>query len=91
MADIMAEVNHVKKIYRLNIKEPGIKGAFRNLAHARWTEKTALDDISFQMKEGQALACIGENGAGNRRPPDRRNHFALGPRPGKEFSCRIIP
>ena len=64
MADIMAEVNHVKKIYRLNIKEPGIKGAFRNLAHAKWTEKTALDDISFQMKEGQALACIGENGAG---------------------------
>lgn len=39
MADIMAEVNHVKKIYRLNIKEPGIKGAFRNLAHAKWTEK----------------------------------------------------
>lgn len=52
MADIMAEVNHVKKIYRLNIKEPGIKGAFRNLAHAKWTEKTALDDISFQMKGG---------------------------------------
>lgn len=41
MADIMAEVNHVKKIYRLNIKEPGIKGAFRNLAHARWTEKNS--------------------------------------------------
>lgn len=64
MAEFMAEVNHVKKIYRLNVKEPGIRGAFRNLAHSEWTEKTALDDVSFRMDEGQSLACIGENGAG---------------------------
>ena len=55
MAEYIAEVNHVKKIYRLNVKEPGIRGAFRNLAHSEWTEKTALDDVSFRMDEGQAL------------------------------------
>lgn len=64
MTEFMAEVNQVKKVYRLNVKDPGIKGAFRSLAHPRWIEKTALDNVSFQMKEGQALACIGENGAG---------------------------
>ena len=41
-----------------------MKGAFKNLVHAQWTEKIAVDDISFTMQEGESLACIGENGAG---------------------------
>lgn len=60
----MIEVTNVRKIYRTNIKKPGLKGAFENLFHSEWMEKAAIDGVSFRIKEGQALACIGENGAG---------------------------
>lgn len=60
----MIEVNRLKKVYRTNVKPPGLKGTFQNLFHSEWVEKTAIDGINFRIKEGQALACIGENGAG---------------------------
>ncbi len=46
------------------MKKPGLKGAIENLFHSEWREKAAVDDISFHVEEGKALACIGENGAG---------------------------
>lgn len=60
----MIEVNNLTKTYRTNIKKPGLKGAVENLFHTEWTQKNALDGITFHMEEGRALACIGENGAG---------------------------
>ena len=60
----MIEVKDLKKIYRVNVKKPGMRGAVQNLFHSEWMEKTAIGGISFQAQEGQALACIGENGAG---------------------------
>lgn len=60
----MIEVKDLKKIYRVNVKKPGMKGAIQNLFHSEWMEKTAIGGISFQAHKGQALACIGENGAG---------------------------
>lgn len=52
------------KVYKVNIKKAGLKGAVENLFHAQWKEKTAVDHLSFRMEQGRALACIGENGAG---------------------------
>lgn len=52
------------KVYRTNVKQPGLKGTVRNLFKSEWIEKTAVDGISFTMREGDSLACIGENGAG---------------------------
>jgi ABC-2 type transport system ATP-binding protein len=60
----MIEVNKLKKVYRVNVKKPGLKGAMENLIHTEWKEKVALNEISFHTHDGQALACIGENGAG---------------------------
>lgn len=60
----MIEVKDLKKIYRVNVKKSGMKGAVQNLFYSEWMEKTAIGGISFQAHEGQALACIGENGAG---------------------------
>ncbi|MGF7142173.1 ABC-2 type transport system ATP-binding protein [Anaerotaenia torta] len=60
----MIEVTDLSKIYRNNVKDPGLRGAFKNLFHSQWVEKAAVDQVSFRVKEGQALACIGENGAG---------------------------
>ena len=52
------------KVYRSNIKQPGIKGTLKNLFHAEYVDKVAVDQATFTMEEGQLLACIGENGAG---------------------------
>lgn len=60
----MISADDLTKVYRINIKKSGLKGAFENLFHAEWAQKVAVDQLSFHMEEGRALACIGENGAG---------------------------
>ncbi|MCI8623314.1 MAG: ATP-binding cassette domain-containing protein [Provencibacterium sp.] len=62
MALITAE--GLTKIYRQNLKQPGLRGALKSLVKTEWTEKRAVDAVSFSMEEGESLACIGENGAG---------------------------
>ena len=60
----MIEARELEKVYKVNHKQPGLKGAFANLFHAKWEQKVAVDGLTFQMEQGRALACIGENGAG---------------------------
>lgn len=60
----MIKAQNLSKIYKINSKKAGLKGAIENLFHAEWTRKVAVDGLSFHMEEGKALACIGENGAG---------------------------
>jgi ABC-2 type transport system ATP-binding protein len=60
----LIQAENLTKVYRQNIKQPGIKGALRSLVKTEWAEKTAVDHITFTMEEGESLACIGENGAG---------------------------
>ncbi len=60
----LIETNGLTKIYRQNVKQPGLKGALKGLVKTEWTEKIAVDKVSFSMEEGESLACIGENGAG---------------------------
>lgn len=62
MALITAE--NLTKVYRQNIKQPGLKGALKSLVKTEWIEKRAVDGLCFSMQEGETLACIGENGAG---------------------------
>ena len=60
----LIQIENLTKIYRKKTKQPGLKNALKSLFRTEWTEKTALDNISFTMQEGESLACIGENGAG---------------------------
>ena len=60
----MIKAQNLRKVYKINVKQSGLRGAFGNLFHSEWVEKVAVADLSFQMKEGSALACIVENGAG---------------------------
>ena len=60
----LIQAEQLTRIYRQKIKKPGLKATFKSLIHTKWTEKIALDCISFNMEEGESLACIGENGAG---------------------------
>lgn len=60
----LIEADLLRKVYRTNVKRPGLAGAIHNLFHAQWQEKVAIDNISFSIQRGQSVACIGENGAG---------------------------
>jgi ABC-2 type transport system ATP-binding protein len=58
------EVQDLTKIYRLPVKEHGLRGAFKALVHQQYLEKTAINHINISLAAGEALACIGENGSG---------------------------
>ena len=58
------EVERLSKVYRISEKDPGLGGAIRALFRPRFTEKTAVNAISFQIDAGEMVGYIGVNGAG---------------------------
>jgi len=58
------EVNHLKKYYQVHKKEPGLTGSIRSLFHRKYEDVKAVDNISFEIKEGELVGFIGPNGAG---------------------------
>ena len=60
----MIEVKNLRKEFKMNKKYPGFKGAIKSFFSREYTVKTAVDDISFKINEGETVGYIGENGAG---------------------------
>jgi ABC-2 type transport system ATP-binding protein len=60
----LIEVNNLKKEYRINQKKEGLRGAFLNLFNPKYINKTAVDNISFSIDQGELIGYIGANGAG---------------------------
>ena len=60
----MIEVKNLKKEFKMNKKYPGFKGAIKSFFSREYTTKTAVNDISFKIDEGEIVGYIGENGAG---------------------------
>lgn len=58
------EVNHLVKEYKVIKKEKGLRGAVKNLFTQEVKYVRAVDDISFQIEQGDIVAYIGPNGAG---------------------------
>jgi len=61
--NIVIEFNHVTKMYKL------FKNDKRRLLHTfckkiKFKEKKAVNDVSFKIKKGEAVALFGKNGAG---------------------------
>lgn len=63
MSDIVIKFDHVTKMYKLfkNDKRRLLHTFFRKI---KYTEKKAVNDVSFEIKRGEAVALFGKNGAG---------------------------
>ena len=57
-------VENLTKTFRSRTKLPGLKGAAKNIFRPQYTDVRAVDDISFEVEQGDILAFIGPNGAG---------------------------
>ena len=61
---VVIEVKHIKKEFVSPKKYPGLKGAVKGLFSREKVTKTAVDDISFTIHDGEIVGYIGSNGAG---------------------------
>ena len=60
----VVEVKNLKKYFRVHKKKPGLLGSVKSLVSRRYEEVKAIDDISFNIEEGELVGFIGPNGAG---------------------------
>lgn len=58
------DVKNLTKIYSVFQKEPGFSGTIKSLFRRKYQKIKALEDISFEIKEGELVGFIGPNGAG---------------------------
>ncbi|WLR51273.1 ATP-binding cassette domain-containing protein [Bacillus tianshenii] len=58
------EVEQLRKEFVSYSSRSGLKGAFRDLFTRNYKILSAVNDISFNVKQGEMVGYIGENGAG---------------------------
>ncbi|MBI4999816.1 ABC transporter ATP-binding protein [Candidatus Gottesmanbacteria bacterium] len=61
---MVISVSHLKKIYQVWQKEPGILGSIKSFVLRKYLDVKAVNDITFSISEGELVGFIGPNGAG---------------------------
>ncbi len=57
-------VKNLNKTFKVNVRDSGLINAFKSLVKRKYKEIKAVDNISFQIDEGEIVGYIGPNGAG---------------------------
>lgn len=57
-------VNNLIKYYKVYKKEPGLSGSLKGLFSRTYETVKAVDDVSFEIEQGELIGFIGPNGAG---------------------------
>lgn len=57
-------VRNLAKVFESYKKTPGLAGAFKALFSREKIQKKAVDDVSFEIEEGELVGFLGPNGAG---------------------------
>lgn len=57
-------VKNLRKVFKTKLKDPGLKGTLKSFFKPHYKEISAVNNISFTVKEGELIAFIGPNGAG---------------------------
>ena len=58
------EVKGISKTFKVSKRSPGLGKAIKSLFNREYQEIIALDDVSFNINEGDMVGYIGPNGAG---------------------------
>ena len=87
------EVKKLNKVFKVKLKEKGLKGSIKAIFHPKYKEIKAVNNISFNVEKGEVLAFIGPNGAGKSTTikmltgilyPDKGDVKVMGINPAKE-------
>jgi len=57
-------VSHLSKHFKIYKKEPGLSGSIRSFFSRKYEVSKAVNDISFEIEQGELVGFIGPNGAG---------------------------
>jgi ABC-2 type transport system ATP-binding protein len=60
----MIVVKNLQKTFKVSTKEPGLMGSIKGLVSRKYITKTALNNVSLNIKQGEMVGLIGANGAG---------------------------
>ncbi|WP_204140851.1 ATP-binding cassette domain-containing protein [Halomicronema sp. CCY15110] len=58
------DVDALKKVYPIAIKEPGFKGTLNHFFRRQYRNVEAVRHVSFQIEPGEVVGFLGPNGAG---------------------------
>lgn len=86
----MIKVENLSKEFKTNKKYPGFKGAIKSFFSKEYTIKKAVDDISFEIEDGEIVGYIGANGAGKSTTIKMMTGILV-PTKGKVIVDGIIP
>ncbi len=62
--DIAIKVKDLRKQFKVSVSGKGFLGKLRALFHRKHRLITAVDEIDFEIKKGEFVGYVGENGAG---------------------------
>jgi ABC-2 type transport system ATP-binding protein len=58
------DVQNISKTYRIHEKAVGFRNTVKDLFNRKYTEKKAVDTVTFSLQKGEIVGLLGKNGAG---------------------------